>query len=90
VSPLARALLDELGPEDLAELAARLAPYLPTTMPADGDRWMATAEASAYLGITTTALHKLTAARAIPFEQEGPGCKCYFRRGDLDAWRSRR
>jgi hypothetical protein len=29
----------------------------------------------------------LAAERAIPSEQEGPGCKLYFRRSDLDAWR---
>ena len=44
--------------------------------------------AGAYLGITVHALHKLTAARAIPFEQDGRGCKCWFKRSELDAWRS--
>lgn len=51
------------------------------------DRWMNSAEAADYLGITRNALHKLSSAREIPFEQEGPGCKLYFRRTDLDAWR---
>jgi hypothetical protein len=43
--------------------------------------------AAAYLGISIHALHKLTAAREIPFEQDGPGCKCWFRRSQLDRWR---
>jgi hypothetical protein len=53
--------------------------------PSDG--WLDAAGAARYLGIPKTALHKLTAARAIPFEQEGAGCKLYFKRLDLDAWR---
>jgi excisionase family DNA binding protein len=81
-------LLDELGPDDLAELAQRLAPYLPTAPAPAPDRWLSTQDAADYLGITANALHKLTARRAIPFEQEKPGAKCWFRRADLDAWRT--
>lgn len=51
------------------------------------DGWLDTAGAAEYLGMPKTALHKLTAARIIPFEQEGAGCKLYFKRSDLDAWR---
>lgn len=51
------------------------------------DRWLDTKGAAAHLSITPNALHKLTATRMIPFEQEGPGCKCWFRRSDLDEWR---
>ena len=32
-------------------------------------------------------LRKLAAESAIPSEQDGPNCKLYFRRSDLDAWR---
>jgi excisionase family DNA binding protein len=53
--------------------------------PSDG--WLDAAGAAEYLGMPRTALHKLTAARSIPFEQEGAGCKLYFKRSDLDAWR---
>jgi excisionase family DNA binding protein len=88
VSSLGRALLDELGPDDLAELAVRLAPFLPAPeQPAPGG-WLSTREAAAYLGISPNALHKLTAARAIRFEQAKPGAKCWFRKSDLDAWRT--
>ncbi len=53
--------------------------------PSDG--WLDTAGAAEYLGTPKTALHKLTAAREVPFEQEGAGCKLYFKRSDLDTWR---
>lgn len=53
--------------------------------PSDG--WLDAAGAARYLGMPKTALHKLTAARVIPFEQEGAGCKLYFKRSDLDTWR---
>ena len=84
MSALGRALLDELGPDDLAELARRLAPHLPT--PAE-DGWLSTREAADYLGLSVNALHRMTAARAIRFEQSAPGAKCYFKRSDLDAYR---
>jgi excisionase family DNA binding protein len=51
------------------------------------DRWLSTREAATHLGLTTNALHKLTAARAVPFEQDGAGGKMWFLRSELDAWR---
>ena len=53
------------------------------------DRWMGAREAASYLGVSVHALHKLTAGRLIPFEQDGPGCRCWFKRSELDAWRER-
>ena len=87
MSAFVRALLDDLDPDDLRELAERLAPYLPSTPAPTPDRWMTTAQAASYLGMSTNAMHKLTAARAIPFGQAAPGARCYFKRSDLDAWR---
>lgn len=55
--------------------------------PAVLDGWMTTAEAAVYLGLTVAALHRLTAARTVPFEQDVPGGKCWFKRSDLDDWR---
>jgi excisionase family DNA binding protein len=46
--------------------------------------WLTTREAAEYLGITVNALHRLTADRRVPFSQERPGAKCWFRRSDLD------
>lgn len=87
MSDLATVLLAELDDAALDVLAERLAPRLAGLAPAPAeDRWLTTAEAAAYIGRSITALHKSTAARAIPFSQDGPGARCYFRRSDLDAW----
>jgi excisionase family DNA binding protein len=87
MSALGRALLDELSPDDLAELARRLAPHLPTPAAPTEDGWLTTREAADYLGLSVHALHRLTGARTIAFEQAKPGGKCWFRRSDLDAYR---
>jgi excisionase family DNA binding protein len=49
--------------------------------------WFDSRRAAEYLGVHRDTLRKLAAERAIPSEQEGAGCKLYFRRVDLDAWR---
>jgi excisionase family DNA binding protein len=64
-----------------------LAPFLPTPPAPVEDRWLSTREAATYVGKSVSAMHRLTAERAIPFEQDAPGGKCWFRRADLDAWR---
>jgi excisionase family DNA binding protein len=51
------------------------------------DGWLDMGQAAAYLGLTRNALRKYTAARTIPFEQDIPGAKCWFKRCELDAWR---
>ena len=73
----------------LAEtLAVALAPHLPT--PEQDGGWLDTRDAAAYLGLPSVdQLHKLTSERRLPFSQERPGSKCYFRRADLDAHRDR-
>jgi hypothetical protein len=86
MSAIVRALLDDLGPEDLAELARRLEPYIRPAAADDG--WLDTKSAATYLGISVHALHRLTAQRQVPFTQHAPGAKCYFRRRDLDGWRN--
>jgi excisionase family DNA binding protein len=52
------------------------------------DEWFDSRHAAEYLGVHRDTLRKLAAERAIPSEQDGPGCKLYFRRSDLDAWRN--
>jgi excisionase family DNA binding protein len=69
-----------------ADLAAILGPHLQHERPV-AVGWITSREAAAYLGLTLAALHRLTAARAIPFEQDAPGGKCWFDQADLDAWR---
>jgi hypothetical protein len=87
MSALTAAILADFTPDDLAVLAERLRPFLESAEPAPVDRWLTTREAAGHLGISVHALHKLTAARAIAFEQSAPGAKCWFRQRDLDAYR---
>jgi excisionase family DNA binding protein len=44
-------------------------------------------EAAGYLGVHRDTLRKLAAERAVPVHQDGPGCRLYFRRDELDEWR---
>jgi len=71
-------------------LADRIAFALLERLGADereGDDWPDSRHAAEYLGVHRDTLRKLAAEQAIPSEQDGPGCKLYFRRLDLDAWR---
>jgi hypothetical protein len=80
-------LADSLAPV-LDRIADRLRAQTSTerpTQPVAG--WLNSAEAAAYVGLTVHSLHKHMAARTIPFEQERPGCKAWFKQADLDAWR---
>lgn len=85
MSALARALLDDLEPDDLAALAERLRPFLPAPVADDG--WIDAKAAATHLGVPVSTIHRMTAARSIPFQQAKPGAKCWFRRSDLDMWR---
>ena len=49
--------------------------------------WLDARSAAEYLGIHRDTLRKLAAQRAIPNHQDGPGCKHYFLRDELDEWR---
>ena len=88
MSALGRALLDELGDDDLRELAARLTPHLPAT-PTTSDSWLSTREAADYAGCSVNALHRAMAAREVEFEQSTSGGKAWFKRSAIDAWRRR-
>jgi excisionase family DNA binding protein len=82
-----------LESNELDHYAATLAPLLDRLnvrsagrAPA-ADGWMSTRQAAEHLGISMHAIHRLTAAREVPFSQDGPGCRCWFRRSELDRWR---
>jgi len=51
------------------------------------DEWLDARAAAEYLGMHRDTLRKLAAERAVPAHQDGPGCKLYFRRDELDEWR---
>lgn len=85
VAELADALAND--PALAAELATTIAPYLPTAAAVE-DGWLDTRAAAGYAGCTVNALHKAMAARAVAFEQDVAGGKCWFRRSDIDAWRT--
>jgi excisionase family DNA binding protein len=75
----------------LDHIADRLAAVITERLSVSDDRpdeWFDSRHAAEYLGVHRDTLRKLAAERAIPSEQDGPGCKGYFRRSDLDAWRN--
>jgi excisionase family DNA binding protein len=72
----------------LAELVAdRVAAQLTARQPEHDDEWLDTRRAAEYLGISRDSVRRLAAEGSIPTEQAGVGCKLYFRRSALDAWR---
>ncbi len=80
-------LLDQL----LDHIADRVAAVITPRIAIKDDRadeWFDSRHAAEYLGVHRDTLRKLGAERAIPSEQDGPGCKLYFRRSDRDTWRS--
>lgn len=48
--------------------------------------WQSVESASRYLDVSPERVRKLVAARRIPYSQEGPGCRVFLRRRDLDEW----
>lgn len=86
---LASALLDSLDDAALDRLADALAPRLQRriSQATTGNGWLDSRDAAAYLGISKHSLHRLTSERRIPFSQDAPGARCYFKRSDLDGWR---
>lgn len=89
MNTLANALLAELDDDALDLLAEKLVPRIAERIrPVQTeDGWMNAKQAAEYLGISVASLHKLTAEREIPFEQDGPGCKVWMKRSQLDRWR---
>jgi hypothetical protein len=51
--------------------------------------WMSVETAARHLDSPVERLRKLKDRHAIPYSQEGPGCRVFFRRADLDAWMER-
>ncbi|MEN3282085.1 MAG: Helix-turn-helix domain [Solirubrobacteraceae bacterium] len=87
MSDLARALLDDLDAEDLAALAERLVPFLPTPEGEEPGAWLTLREGAEYLRIGYQTAKRKVADGSIPCEREGG--RVYLRRADLDEWRRR-
>ena len=102
MSDLVRALVADLGPRDLGELMQDLVEHAPDVgVAALADRlrphmqgraageWTSTTDAGIYLGLPSSgSLHKIVRAGAIPYHQDVPNGKLWFRRSDLDAYRA--
>jgi excisionase family DNA binding protein len=76
------ALLDRLADRVAAAVITRLGGERN-----DRDEWFDSRQAAQYLGLHRDTLRRLAAARAIPAEQDGHGCRLFFRRTVLDEWR---
>jgi excisionase family DNA binding protein len=81
------AVLDRLVMQLAEVVAERVTAMLTAPRHSAADEWLDTRRAAEYLGIGRDSLRRLAAERTIPTEQAGAGCKLYFRRSDLDAWR---
>lgn len=84
--PADTSLIDSLIAQLADQVAARLAQQFGVPSQ-QADEWLDSRHAAEYLGLHRDTLRKLAAERSISSEQDGPGCKLYFRRSDLDAWR---
>src|SRR5437764_13689804 len=82
----ALSLVDQLVDRLADRIAGVIAERVGSADPTDAE-WFDSRGPAEYLGVHRDTLRKLAAERAIPSEQEGAGCKLYFRRVDLDAWR---
>lgn len=77
-----------VGVEELVSLLAdRIAERLLARLRRDeagSEKWLTCAAAAEYLGVHPDTLRKAARAGHIRFEQDGPGCRMFFRREDLD------
>jgi len=81
---LALAVPEELI-EEIAERAAQIVVERMGLESQTWPQWMSVETAAKYLDVSPERLRKLQARRLLPFHQEGPGCRVFFRRTDLDA-----
>ena len=92
MSTLAEVLLAELDDAALDVLAARLAPRLVEKLAASEAResaWLDSQGAADHLCMSRAAVYRLASERRIPFSQSVAGGKLWFRRAELNEWRTR-
>jgi excisionase family DNA binding protein len=70
-------LRDEIRIAVLADLRADVLPQWP--------EWLSISTAAVYLDMSEERVRKLQARGVLPYHQEGPGCRVFFKRTDLDA-----
>lgn len=87
VDALRNRSLDELIGQLADEIADRVAARIVAGQQAK-DAWLDTRGAAAYLGVHRDTIRRLAAESVLPAQQAAAGCKLYFRRRDLDDWRS--
>jgi hypothetical protein len=86
-SDLAAALVDALDERALDELAARLAPLLAARLGQSDDEWLDTRSATAYLNLRSVHALQRLKQHGLPYHQDTPAGKCWFKRSELDDWR---
>jgi excisionase family DNA binding protein len=76
-------------PDDaVAEIVERVAALVVERMQVESHswpEWMSVETAARYLDVSPERLRKLQARRQLPYHQEGPGCRVFFRQKELDA-----
>ncbi len=80
----------EIPPELVEEVAKRAAELVGELSTRADDAWLDAKGAAEYLAVPLSAVHRLTSTRQIPFSQDVPGGKLYFKRSALDDWRTSR
>jgi excisionase family DNA binding protein len=76
--------LPQAALEAIAELVSAHFPERPPS--SDWPEWMSVETTARYLDVTEERIRKLKDRREIPYYQDGPGCRVFFRRAELDDW----
>lgn len=79
--PLPSSIIDAIAELVEQRLLAR--------MPEAAPEWLSIETAATYLDVSPERVRKLVARRALPHYQEGPGCRVFLHRSELDEWMSR-
>lgn len=75
--------MEQTHADQMQALARDLAPYLD----AYNDKWLDSKGAQEYLSMSKAELDRLSARREIPFTQDRPNSKRYYKKSLLDKWR---
>jgi hypothetical protein len=80
----------QLDNEDVEAIARRVVELLREELreQRSEDPWLHSRQAADHLGISLHALRHLVARQAVPYVQDRPGSKIFFRASQLDAWRA--